>query len=484
MFFTDQYINSAMIETLKNFGVKKLGGLVLIIIIIIAFGFGGFGGGFSTNNQNNIAKINKTNVTTQDFMDYLNGSNISQQAIRENLDKNIIEELLSGLISTTLIDLEIEDFDLSVTNLIVLKKIKENKNFQDENNIFQRTKYEKFLLSNNMSAPMFELQLKNRELQKHLFDLVGAGTVTPNFLIKKKFEEQNKILDIEYFAMSNQYKQKDNYTNKEIEEFVEENKEQLKREYIDFKYAVLNPKNLIGLEEFNQEFFDEIDKIENQISQGDTFDKILKNIKVEVIEVNKFTPSTTQKINEDKIYSKRSSKLDLVENGENFLLFSIDDKYDLGPNLNNDTTKDEITELVFQKGKFDLNRKVLEEIQKKKFNDIKFDQMSADNLKYISLNSINDDNTFEENSVKMLYSLPINSFTLVNDKDNKIYLVKIVNSTNNSFNESDENYLQFVQKQNTEYRKSILQSYDQLLNNKYKVQLNQKTIDRVKNYFK
>ena len=473
-----------MIETLKNFGVKKLGGLVLIIIIIIAFGFGGFGGGFSTNNQNNIAKINKTNVTTQDFMDYLNGSNISQQAIRENLDKNIIEELLSGLISTTLIDLEIEDFDLSVTNLIVLKKIKENKNFQDENNIFQRTKYEKFLLSNNMSAPMFELQLKNRELQKHLFDLVGAGTVTPNFLIKKKFEEQNKILDIEYFAMSNQYKQKDNYTNKEIEEFVEENKEQLKREYIDFKYAVLNPKNLIGLEEFNQEFFDEIDKIENQISQGDTFDKILKNLKVEVIEVNKFTPSTTQKINEDKIYSKRSSKLDLVENGENFLLFSIDDKYDLGPNLNNDTTKDEITELVFQKGKFDLNRKVLEEIQKKEFNDFKFDQMSADNLKYISLNSINDDNTFEENSVKMLYSLPINSFTLVNDKDNKIYLVKIVNSTNNSFNESDENYLQFVQKQNTEYRKSILQSYDQLLNNKYKVQLNQKTIDRVKNYFK
>ena len=484
MFFTDQYIYSAMIETLKNFGGKKLGGVILIAVIVIAFGFGGFGGGFSTNNQNNIAKINKTNVTTQDFMDYLNGSNISQQAIRENLDKNIIEELLSGLISTTLIDLEIEDFDLSVTNLIVLKKIKENKNFQDENNIFQRTKYEKFLLSNNMSAPMFELQLKNRELQKHLFDLVGAGTITPNFLIEKKFEEQNKILDIEYFAMSNQYKQKDNYTNKEIEEFVEENKEQLKREYIDFKYAVLNPKNLIGLEEFNQEFFDEIDKIENQISQGDTFDKILKNLKVEVIEVNKFTPSTTQKINEDKIYSKRSSKLDLVENGENFLLFSIDDKYDLGPNLNNDTTKDEITELVFQKGKFDLNRKVLEEIQKKEFNDIKFDQMSADNLKYISLNSINDDNTFEENSVKMLYSLPINSFTLVNDKDNKIYLVKIVNSTNNSFNESDENYLQFVQKQNTEYRKSILQSYDQLLNNKYKVQLNQKTIDRVKNYFK
>ena len=103
-----------MIEKLKNLGWKQLGGLVLIVIIIIAFGFGGFGGGFSTNNQNNIAKINKTNVTTQDFIDYVNQSGISQEAIRDNLENNIIEELLSGLISTTLIDLEIKDFDLSI----------------------------------------------------------------------------------------------------------------------------------------------------------------------------------------------------------------------------------------------------------------------------------------------------------------------------------------------------------------------------------
>ena len=484
MFFTDQYINSLMIKTLKNFGGKKLGGVILIAVIVIAFGFGGFGGGFSTNNQNNIAKINKTNVTTQDFMNYLNVSNISQQAIRENLDKNIIEELLSGLISTTLIDLEVEDFDLSITELTVLKKIKENKNFQNENNVFQRTKYEKFLLSNNMSAPMFELQLKNRELQKHLFDLIGAGTITPEFLIKKKFEEQNKTIDVEYLAMSNQYKEKDNYSKEEIEKFVEENKDQLKREYIDFKYAVLNPKNLIGLEEFNQDFFDEIDIIENKISKGDTFETILENIKVNVIEINKYTSSSTKKINEDRIYSKRSSNLDIIENGDNFLLFSIVNKYDLGPDLSDEVTKDEITELVFQKGKFDLNRSFLEKIQKKEFDNEKFNEMSANNLEYASLNSINDNNTFEANSVKILYSLPVNSFTLVNDKDNKIYLVKIVNVKDNSYNETDEDYLKFVQKQNTENKKSILQSYDRLLNNKYKVQLNQKTIDRVKNYFK
>jgi peptidyl-prolyl cis-trans isomerase D len=84
----------------------------------------------------------------------------------------------------------------------------------------------------------------------------------------------------------------------------------------------------------------------------------------------------------------------------------------------------------------------------------------------------------------MLYSLPLNSYTLVNDKENKIYLVKLINSKKNIFNETDENYLNFINNQNTNNRKTILQSYDQLLNSKYQVQLNQKTIDRVKNYFK
>ncbi len=472
-----------MIEKLKNLGWKQLGGLVLIVIIIIAFGFGGFGGGFSTNNQNNIAKINKTNVTTQDFIEYVNQSGISQEAIQDNLDNNIIEELLSGLISTTLIDLEIKDFDLSVNERTILKNIKENKNFHDENGTFQRIKYEKFLLSNNLSAPMFELQLKNRELQKHLFDFIGAGTITPNFLIENKFEENNKSLDIEYLDMENLYKTKDDYTAIEIEAFINENIDQLNREYIDFKYVILNPKNLIGIEEFNQEFFDEIDLIENKISQGSTFDTILRDINVDIIEVNEFAPSSSKLINEDLIYSKKASKIDLIENGDNFLLYNIENQYDRAPDLNDEIIKVEIVELIYQKGKFDYNRKIIEEIQNKKFDNSKFEELAKSNKEYSSINSIEDDKLIDINSVKMLYALPINSFALVN-KEDKIYLVKINGKNKNSFNKTDEKYLKFVNSENTNNRKSILQSYDQLLNNKYQVQLNQKTIDRVKNYFK
>ena len=473
-----------MVEKLKNLGWKQFGGLVLIVIIIIAFGFGGFGGGFSTNNQNNIAKINKTNVTTQDFMDYVNQSGISQEAIRNNLDNNIIEELLSGLISTTLIDLEIEDFKLSINEKTILKYLKDNKNFKDENGAFERIKYEKFLLSNNMSAPLFELKLKNQGLQKHLFDFIGAGTVTPEFLIESKFEENNKSLTIEYFDMENLYKIKDDYTSDEINTFIEENKDQLKREYIDFKYVVLNPKNLIGIDEFNQDFFNEIDAIENKISQNESFSSIIENINVDVNNINEFAPDENTSTNEKLIYSKKSSKLDIFESGDNYILYNIENEYDRSPDLNDEIVKSEIVELIYQKGKFDYNRKIIEEIQNDGFNESKFIELSSGKIQTGSINSISDDGLFEVNSIKMLYSLPQNSFALVNNTNNQIFLVKIKDINKNTINKQGEEYKGFVNSQNTNNRKSILQSYDTLLNNKYQVQLNQKTIDRIKNYFK
>ena len=473
-----------MVEKLKNLGWKQFGGLVLIVIIIIAFGFGGFGGGFSTNNQNNIAKINKTNVTTQDFMDYVNQSGISQEAIRNNLDNNIIEELLSGLISTTLIDLEIEDFKLSINEKTILKYLKENKNFKDENDAFERIKYEKFLLSNNISATLFELKLKNQGLQKHLFDFIGAGTVTPKFLIDSKFEENNKSLAIEYFDMENLYKIKEDYTSDEIKKFLEENKDQLKQEYIDFKYVVLNPKNLIGIDEFNQDFFNEIDDIENKISQGEKFNSIIENINVDVIDINEFVPNAKTNSNEELIYSKKLTKLDIFESGDNYILYNIENEYDRSPDLNDEIVKGEIIEFIYQKGKFDYNKKIIEEIQSDEFNESKFTELSSGKIKSGIISSIKDDKLFEVNSIKMLYSLPQNSFALVNNTNNQIFLVKIKDINKNTINKQGEEYKGFVNSQNTNNRKSILQSYDILLNNKYQVQLNQKTIDRIKNYFK
>ncbi len=471
-----------MISSFRNFAKTKIAG-VFIFIIIIPFVFWGMGSMFNSGNTNNIAKINNTNISTQDFMNYLNNSGVSQQVIRDNLENNVIEELLSGLISTTLLDLEIKDFDVHLTQQTLLKQIKSNKNFLDENNVFQRTLYEKFLLTNNISAPMFELRLKNRELQKQLFDYIGAGSKTPGILVKKKFEDDNRILELEILNLSSFYKPKEEFDDEEIIKFIDNNKDQLKRDYIDFKYTVINPKNLIGIDEFNQEFFNKIDEIENKISQNINYDTLVSDLNLASISFNNFSPLEENQSVENKIYSLRSNKIDLVENGNEYILYSISKTEGKTPDINDNLVKNEILELIFQKNKFDFNKDLIEKIQNKEFNNDTFLEMSKDLSENKTINSIEDNSLFSQNSIKLLYSLPINSFTLVNDDNNNIFLTKILKSETKSLN-NDESFNKYLEKQTTSNRNSILKSYDVFLNEKYKVELNQQTIDRVKNYFK
>ena len=110
-----------MISSFRNFAKTKFAG-ILVFIMIIPFVFWGMGSMFSSGNTNTIAKINNKNISSQEFIDYLNGSGIPENTIRENLDKNIIEELLSGLISTTLLDLEVKDYNLIISQNTLLNQ--------------------------------------------------------------------------------------------------------------------------------------------------------------------------------------------------------------------------------------------------------------------------------------------------------------------------------------------------------------------------
>ena len=101
-----------MLSSFRNFSKSKFAGL-LVFIMIIPFVFWGMGSMFSSGNTNTIAKINKENISTEEFIEYLNNSGIPQDYIRENLDKNIIQELLAGLISSTLLQLEIKNLNIS-----------------------------------------------------------------------------------------------------------------------------------------------------------------------------------------------------------------------------------------------------------------------------------------------------------------------------------------------------------------------------------
>ena len=466
----------------KYLNKNKIGALILIIVIVIAFGFGGFGGGFLSNNQNNLAKINKTNVTTQDLLNYINKSGLDETTIKNNLNDNIIEELLSSLVSTVLLDLEIKDFNIAISENSLSKKIINNNNFTDDDGIFQRIKYEKFLLENNISAPQFEKRLKDRELQKKLFDFIGAGTVTPKFLTKKLFEEQNTKLEIEFIALEEFYKKKNQIDNLEIEQFLNDNKDKLKIEYIDFDYAIINPKNLIGVDEFNQAFFDKIDEIEIGISNDLDLGSILSGTDIKQIQVSNFRYTYDKNDIEKKIFESRNIEFDIIERENDFILYKITKSEKRSPNLDDEDLKEEILGLIYQKNKYEYNKKLIEKIDENKFYNEDFVKMGNSNIKKLILNSIRDNKKFDIKAVKLMYSLPLNSFTLINDEQSNIYLAKIIRRENEK-DITEENLKEYATKESTNNRNTILKSYDLLVNDKYDVIINQTAVNNIKNRF-
>jgi len=470
-----------MIGSFRNFAKTKFAG-ILVFIMIIPFVFWGMGSMFSSGNTNSIVKINESNVSTEEFIDYLNNSGIPQKTIRENLNNNIIEELLSGLVSTKILDLEIREYDLIISKETLLKMIKKNKNFLDDQGNFQRLKYEKFLLENNQSAPQFELRLKNRELQKNLFSFVGAGTVSPKFLVKKLYEEENKKLEIDFINLDKFYKKKGDFTDNDLKKFLEENKENLKVDYLDFEYSIINPKNLIGVDEFNQSFFDKIDQIEIDISNEVPFNSIVSNLDLKSTKVKDFLFSSDKNEVEKKIFELKGTDFDIFELGDDYVLYKIQKNESREPDITNSQTKEEILDLIFQKNKFDYNTNLIEKIKNNEFNDNEFIQMGQQNIKTAQLNSIRDNKKFDINAVKILYSLPINSFTLINDEKENIYLAKVKDYQVELIDNNNE-IIDYTNKQNSNLKNNMLKSYDLYLNSRYNVTLNQKTIERVKNFF-
>ncbi len=471
-----------MLSNLRNFAKTKIAS-VFIVIIIIPFVFWGMGSVFNSGNTNNVAKINNTNISTQDFMNYLNNSGISEDIIKKNIERNIINELLSGLVSKTILDLEIKNLDIFFSDSLLKEKIKRNKNFADPDGKFKRVAYEKFLLENNLSAPAYEIRLKKNIQQKQLFDYIGAGTISPKFMIKKTLEDQNRLLTVDYIMLDNLYKKNTEFNDSEIKNFLNENSEKLKQDYIDFSYIKITPKNLIGIDDFNENFFNKIDEIENKISKNITFTDIAKELNLKPIKIKNFTNSPASNELESNIFNLRENKIDIIENKDSFILYNIDNIDNKNPDLKDLATKNKIINLLSKENKKKLNEKLFKEINEKTFKRSSFEKLGQKFIKNIKLTSINDNNLFEINSLKIMYSLSKNSFSLVSDNFGKIYLIQIKDYRVNEKINKKEEMLKIKKIENSNERNRILKSYDFLLNDKYNVTLNQKTINRVNNYF-
>ena len=59
----------------------------------------------------------------------------------------------------------------------------------------------------------------------------------------------------------------------------------------------------------------------------------------------------------------------------------------------------------------------------------------------------------------------------------------IINEKSPQINKNSEKYLNYLKKANTEYISKVYKSYDKYINENYKIDINQKVLERLKNSF-
>ena len=473
-----------MISKLRGFSNSKLAG-VLVGIIIIPFVFWGMGSVFSGGNTNNVAKINNEAISSKDFVNFINESRLTNDIIKANIDKNIIENILSELVSEKLIEMEIKELNVSMSEEALANKIRTNSILLDDNKKFSRVKYEKFLLENNLSASTFENSLKKQELKENLFNYISGGIKSPYFLKNKLYINENKKIEIEFLDLDLIHDK--TATSLEVEDFIKNNQEILKIDFIDVSYAKIKPKDLIEIDEFNDEFFKKIDEIENNIFNGSNLREINEIYNFKLNEKNNFVLDENSDEVLEEIYSRRNQdKIQLIDKNDFYLIFEISNISKKIPNKTDPKFLDNVKNNVILKKKFEFNKSLFEKIDEKSFNDEEFVKLSKDinNIKTINIKSLQDNEVFDPDSLNLLYTLPKKSFSLVTGQGNKVFLTKIKNISYSDMNKNTDNNKEYSTKANNDIINDVYTSYDLSLNSKYKVKIFNQTIDRVKNYFR
>jgi len=469
----------------KNILIK-----VLVIIIIAVFALWGIGDLFSSGKNNVVAEIGNENIYTQDFnqelRNELRNQNISN--IQEAIKNNFHYQVLNKLVSSKIIEIYSRENNIFVSEKTLANFIKQIPEFQT-NKEFSRIKYEKYLLENGLTANTFEQNFKQSLLKKIIIDSFTGGLKSTSYHETVVHKYVTKEIGIQYLEL-NQIIKNINFTELEIKTYYDENKSNLlSDEYREFEFLVLDVNNL-G-EGNNDLFFKKISEIENNILENKNFLEIAEKYNLNnknAFTINKSgylinsekTADLDQKIIEKLFNLNDNFKTDLVETKGKFYLLTL--KKIIPPKsllLNEKTKKFIINDMKLKK----LSEKIksinneIKEAKKDLFEEIQKKENLT--LKEIFFKSRFEANKlFSQSNIQQIFQKKLNENLLL-ETNGEFYLVK-VNKENYSADTISAEKKQLYEKQViSDFSNQILFLFDKILNEKYKVKINEKVLNRI-----
>ena len=475
----------------KSFFVKLLVG-----IIILPFVFWGMGDVFRGGNQNVIATIDSKKLNTQDFVNYLNKLNLDKEQVKNLKNSSLLENILAEYIGQQVMSLEIEEYKVTINDKSLSNIIRGDKLFFKDNK-FSRTKYEKFLLTSGVTAPSFEKNIVKQESKRQFLSLISGGLVIPDDLVVRAFNKENQTKTIKYINLKEFYSKK-KATKEEIEKVYNENKKAFVKEFKSLRFAEITPTTLTGGKDYDENYFKKLDGLENKVLDGQSFNEAIQENSLKSISINNIDKNQRDK--EDKIVKKISEnlfkKIYIVKNEKSPEVFKVDGKYYLAEvssiEKKNLTISDAnvlklINSQIDFRNKIEANKSIAKDISLGGFNKEKLEEFAnKHNLKVndYKISDLNQNEVFTEGIIKRIFLTKNGQVDLItNNTLTKNFLVLALKTDYKEIKKDSNQYEQYQAKAKLNLMNKIYGTFDEVLNQKYKVELNSRTIDRVKNSF-
>ena len=482
-----------MISALRKFS-SSVYAKIFLIIVAIPFIFWGMGPVFTGGNINTIVKIGNKKIQTEEFVQFVKYN----ASAEKKLDKNIINKLLLNFIGEKLIVLEIKDLNIQLSDSALSEIIKNEKIFQ-RNNEFSRAEYEKFLVTNSLNANTLENNILNEEKKRQLMFLIGGGVMPSNFLINKTYNQLNQSRELQLINLNEIFKKKIKVTDDEINKYYNENKKNYENIYKTIEYLEINPKNLIGQDDFSDLFFQKIDEIDNFILENKTFEFILNNFNLKSSKTITF-----DKYGKDKNFKKiETFSLKLIntifnnDTGENVILLEEKDKYyiaeiekteNLLKKITDEAVKKDIILNLEKAAKGNLILDFIKKINLKNFNKNDFNNLASEENVLVSnvkvLNK-NDTKILKKEIINQIYKFPSKKVIFASDENlSDNYLIYIDKINNVTIAKESEEYTKYTKLTEAKIKNNLFNAYDIYLRKKYEIDINYKALDTIENYFR
>ena len=475
----------------KSFFIKLLVG-----IIILPFVFWGMGDVFRGGNQNVIATIDSKKVSTQEFVNYVNRLNLNEEQVKNLSKTDLIEQILSEYIGRKVMALEIEKIGIVVSDNALRDIIKNDKLFFKDDK-FSRTEYEKFLIKSGITAPQFEANIVEQEKRRQFLSSLAGGIVVPEMLVEKEFKKENQTKTIEYIDLE-KYHSKNKPSRESLKELYERNKNIFFVELKSIRYAEIKPELISGSADYNENFFKQLDLIENKVLDGQTFDETTVANNLKIIEFNKINANKEDenKNKIEKLPDNLFNKIYNIKNTQSPEVINIEGKYYLAEvkdaEKKNKTMDDpEVVEALNAqlsfKEKIENNTSLAKDISLGAFENDNFKKFADDNgleVKNYKISSLKQNEIFNDGMIKRIFLTNDGEINLItNNTFTKSFLISTKKTEYKTLDKNSNEFEQYEAKARLNLINKIYKSYDESVNQKYKVELNQRTIDRVKNSF-